>query len=144
MKYLLMLVGLLFAFPVFAADGDKLSTGSQGTQLFILCDGTVSSTDRTCPEFDIRAKVGPIRQFNITIETSTGGTCATNGVGTINVGNVSGGSIHTLDAVNATDTTLWFEAASYRFLSIVTTGATAAGCTNFTIHGAFVPAELNP
>ena len=154
MTYLKVLVAaavLLLAYPSIAADGDHVanldipSGVSQADlpQKFKLCDGSVSSASRTCPVFNIWAKVGGAAKtmtFSVDGSGSAGATgCDPGATSAVYLLNESAGTLHDVGAtLSDTFSSRIFDDAGaplFQYVQVITSGL--ANCTDYTIYGVF-------
>jgi hypothetical protein len=144
MKTIILLLALCVASAAWGADGDVAGeagawnsmTGNYGRNSFILCDGSVDSTDRTCTEFDLDDKLNrTLREMQFSIEADaacTGGTATA----AIWASNQSAGETTLIATLTQTATAFFTVTKSHRFISVITAGLVS--CTDFTVWGTFV------
>lgn len=136
MKFLILFLSLIFAPPIWAADGDASPAGyvaPQGAKSFIICDGKTGNV--TCSP---RTKIGGIYE-RVWIEVADEAGCSAYTVTLTTVSQLTGGVEHVLGTLSyGTDTMLALDGFGYHPLAYVegtTSGVT--GCTNLDVlfHG---------
>lgn len=104
MRYLILLLSLLFAAPLWAADGDACDSGTykgiaNTATCIYLCDGKVDPA--TCPRYNVDRKY----DF-VAIELAQATNCSACSITVTTVSKSSGGIEHTLGTLDCTGTTL--------------------------------------
>lgn len=134
--FLSFLLVFLFASAVLATDGDRFSgTKNSWTQGFILCDGAVDTSDRTCAEFDVHDLQAGSRwpvKYRVSFSVIDPVPAACSPTLTVNQFDVSGGFPDLAFSLPigtnyGAETTF----SSFRFIQAVL--ANTAGCTTTTV-----------